>query len=151
MTCFYHIVHGTKQYQINNNKSSWAVGHYWIIREHSSVSITLKTAILIPIICSSNPTTKIVDLWLCSLSIRLLLRNVIPPATKYLTQAIRAINITESCQDILSSSLIAHPPSTLSDLVDCYKSTLLTNMHLSNLKSPALNLVILGLKKTSTC
>jgi len=31
---------------------------------------------------------------------------------------------TELCQDILSSHLINHPPSTLSDLVDCYNSTL---------------------------
>jgi len=53
------------------------------------------------------------------------------PITKYLTRAIRAINITELCHDILSSRLITHPPSTLSDLVDCYNSTLsqLLNKH----------------------
>jgi hypothetical protein len=53
------------------------------------------------------------------------------PITKCLTRAIRAINITDFCHDILSSSLITHPPSTLSDLVDCYNSTLsqLLNKH----------------------
>jgi len=53
------------------------------------------------------------------------------PKTKCLTRAIRAINITELCHDILSSCLITHPPSTLSDLVDCYNSTIsqLLNKH----------------------
>jgi len=45
------------------------------------------------------------------------------PITKHLTRAIRATNITELCHDILSSCLVTHPPSTLSDLVDCYNST----------------------------
>jgi len=51
--------------------------------------------------------------------------------TKHITRAIRAINITEFCHDILSSCLITHPPSTLTDLVDCYNSTLsqLLNKH----------------------
>jgi len=35
-----------------------------------------------------------------------------------------AINISVLCHDILSSCLITHPPSTLSDLVDCYNSIL---------------------------
>jgi len=53
------------------------------------------------------------------------------PITKHLTRAIRAINITEICHDILSSCLIFHPPLTLSDLVDCHNSTLsqLLNKH----------------------
>jgi len=75
----------------------------------------------------------------------------IAPITKHLTRAILAMNITEFCHDILSSRLITHPPSTLSDLVDCYNSTLsqlLNNMLLSSLKSSALNLVILRHKKT---
>jgi len=46
------------------------------------------------------------------------------PITKHITRAIRAINITELCHDILSSCLIIHPPSTLSDLVNCNNSTL---------------------------
>jgi len=46
------------------------------------------------------------------------------PKTRCLTRALRAINIIEFCHDILSSCLITHPPSTLSDLVDCYNSTL---------------------------
>jgi len=51
--------------------------------------------------------------------------------TKHLTCAIRAINITELCHDVISSCLITHPPSTLFDLVDCYKLTLsqLLNKH----------------------
>jgi len=52
--------------------------------------------------------------------------------TTHLTRAIRAINITEFCHDILSSCLITHPPSTFSDLVHCcYNSTLsqLLNKH----------------------
>jgi len=58
------------------------------------------------------------------------------PITKYLTRTIRVINITEFCHDILSSCLITHPPSTLSDLADCYNSTLsqLLNKH-ATLKS----------------
>jgi len=66
--------------------------------------------------------------------------------TKYLSRAVRAINITELCHDILSSHLITHPPSAFSNLVDCYNSTLYdfsTIMLLSGLKSSALNLVIL--------
>ena len=53
------------------------------------------------------------------------------PITKCLTRAIRAINITNFCHDILSSRLITHPPSTLSDLVNCYNLTLsqLLNKH----------------------
>jgi len=53
------------------------------------------------------------------------------PITKHLTRAIRDIYITEFCHDILSSCLITHPPSTPSDLVDCYNSTLsqLLNKH----------------------
>jgi len=53
------------------------------------------------------------------------------PITKHRTRAIRAINITEFCHDILSSCLITHPLSTLSDLVDCYNLTLsqLLNKH----------------------
>jgi len=53
------------------------------------------------------------------------------PINKHLTRALRATNITEFCHDILSSCLITHPPSTFSDLVDCYNSTLsqLLNKH----------------------
>jgi HEPN domain-containing protein len=53
------------------------------------------------------------------------------PLSKHLTRAIRSINIANFCSDILSSRLITHPPSNLSDLVDCYNSTLssLLNKH----------------------
>jgi len=53
--------------------------------------------------------------------------------TKCLTCAIRAINITDLCHDIVSSRLITHPPSTLSDIVDCYNSTI---YHLLNKHAP---------------
>jgi len=41
------------------------------------------------------------------------------------------MNITEFSHDILSSCLITHPPSTLSDLVDCYNAIIsqLLNKH----------------------
>jgi len=54
------------------------------------------------------------------------------PLTKLRTRTYeRAINITEFCHDILSSGLITHPSSTLSDLVDCYNSIIsqLLNKH----------------------
>jgi len=65
---------------------------------------------------------------ICSLKIT---NSPTSPITKYLTHAIRAINITRFCNDILSSRLITHPPSTLSDIVDCYNWTLfkLFNKH----------------------
>jgi len=65
---------------------------------------------------------------ICSLKIT---KSPTAPITKHLTCAIRAININEFCHDILSSCLITHPTSTLSDLVDCYNSTLsqLLNKH----------------------
>jgi len=61
-----------------------------------------------------------------------IINSPIAPITKHLTCAIRAINITELCHDILSSCLTTHPPSALADLlVDCYNSTLfqLSNKH----------------------
>jgi exonuclease III len=53
------------------------------------------------------------------------------PITKCFIRSIRSININHFCLDILSSRLITHPPSELSDLVDCYNSTLsdLLNKH----------------------
>jgi len=65
---------------------------------------------------------------ICSLKIT---NSPTAPITRHLTRAIRAIHITEFCHDILSSCLITHAPSTLSDLVDCYNSTLsqLLNRH----------------------
>ena len=54
--------------------------------------------------------------------------NIIPspaaPITKHLTRAISSIDATQFGRDILSSRLITHPPSGLSDLVECYNSTL---------------------------
>jgi len=65
---------------------------------------------------------------ICSLKIT---NSPTAPITKHITRAICAISITELFHDILSSCLITHPPSTLSDLVDCYNSTLsqLLNKH----------------------
>ena len=54
--------------------------------------------------------------------------NVTPspraPITKRLTRSICSINVPDFCHDILISRLITHPPTGLSDLVDCYNSTL---------------------------
>jgi len=58
---------------------------------------------------------------ICSLKIT---NSPTAPITKHLTRAIRAKNITEFCHDILSSCRTTQPPSTLSDLVDWYNSTL---------------------------
>ena len=49
------------------------------------------------------------------------------PVSKHLTRAIHSIYIERFARDIISSRLIAHPPSNISDLVDCYNSTL-TNL-----------------------
>ena len=48
------------------------------------------------------------------------------PLSKHLTRSIHSINIKSFIQDIMSSNLITYPPTTLSDLVDCYNSTLAT-------------------------
>jgi len=78
------------------------------------------------VITSISPTDHFAII--CSLKIT---NSPTAPITKHLTRAIRAINITEFCHDILSSCLITQPPSTLSDLVECYDSTLsqLLNKH----------------------
>jgi len=78
------------------------------------------------------------------------------PIIKHLTRAIRAINITEFCHDILSSYFITHPHSTLSDVVDCYNSTLsqLLNKHaplkskITRTKPRILWYTLAGTKKT---
>ena len=49
------------------------------------------------------------------------------PVSKHLTRAIHSINVERFARDIFSSRLITHPPSDLSDLIDCYNSTL-TNL-----------------------
>jgi exonuclease III len=46
------------------------------------------------------------------------------PVSKHLTRAVHSINIEKFSRDIISSRLITHPPSNLSDLIDCYNSTL---------------------------
>ena len=53
------------------------------------------------------------------------------PVSKHLIRSIRSINIKSFIRDITSSCLITHPPSDLSDLIDCYNSTLsnLLNKH----------------------
>jgi exonuclease III len=61
--------------------------------------------------------------------------NITPPKpsplSKHSFRPIKSINIHSFIRDILSSTLITHPPSNLSDLVDCYNSTLssLLNKH----------------------
>ena len=61
--------------------------------------------------------------------------NISPPSvslpSKHLTRSIHSINVHNFMLDIISSSLITHPPSDLSGLVDCYNSTLaaLLNKH----------------------
>jgi hypothetical protein len=54
-----------------------------------------------------------------------------PSLTKHSFRPVKSINIHSFIQEILSSTLITHPPSALSDLVDCYNSTLssLLNKH----------------------
>ena len=47
----------------------------------------------------------------------------ISPVSKHLTRAIHSINIKRFARDNISSRLIIHPPSNLSDLIDCYNST----------------------------
>jgi hypothetical protein len=47
-----------------------------------------------------------------------------PPLSKVTYRSIKSVNIEKFKRDILSSSLITHPPTKLSDLVDCYNSTL---------------------------
>jgi len=76
----------------------------------------------------SKSWTRVLHLCKCSLKIT---NSPAAPITKHLTRAIRAINITELCHDILSTCLINHHPSALSDLVECYNSTLsqLFNKH----------------------
>ena len=51
--------------------------------------------------------------------------------SKHLTRSIHSINTNSFILDIMSSKLITHPPTILSDLVDCYNSTLsaLLNKH----------------------
>ena len=44
------------------------------------------------------------------------------PLSKHLTRSIHSINIKSFIHDIMSSNLITHPPTNLSDLVDCYNS-----------------------------
>jgi exonuclease III len=47
-----------------------------------------------------------------------------PPLSKVTYRSIKSVNVEKFKQDILSSSLITHPPIKLSDLVDCYNYTL---------------------------
>jgi hypothetical protein len=46
------------------------------------------------------------------------------PLSKYLTHSIHSVSIESFIRDIRSSNLITHPPTYLSDLVDCCNSTL---------------------------
>ena len=57
----------------------------------------------------------------------LLIRPPSSPVSKHLTRAIHSINVERFARAVISSRLITHPPSNLSDLIDCYNSTL-TNL-----------------------
>ena len=50
----------------------------------------------------------------------------LPPLTKHNFHRLKSINIPNFLHDLRTSLLITHPPTTLSDLVDCYNLTLST-------------------------
>lgn len=56
--------------------------------------------------------------------------NIIPPPSippsKHFTRSIHSINVQRFTCDIISSRLITHQPTNLTELVDCYNSTLAT-------------------------
>ena len=47
-----------------------------------------------------------------------------PPITEHFFRCIKSINLNNFIRDIRTSRLITHPPTNLSDLVDCYNLTL---------------------------
>ena len=47
-----------------------------------------------------------------------------PPLTKHFFRCIKSINLNNFIRDIHTSRLITHPPTNLSDLVECYNLTL---------------------------
>ena len=47
-----------------------------------------------------------------------------PPLTKHFFRCIKSINLNNFIRDIRTSRLITHPPTNLSDLVECYNLTL---------------------------
>ena len=56
-----------------------------------------------------------------------------PPLTKHFFRCIKSITLSNFIRDIRTSQLITHPPTNLSDLVECYNlilSNILKNMHL---------------------
>jgi hypothetical protein len=57
--------------------------------------------------------------------------------SKHSFRPVKSINIHSFIQDVLSSNLITYPPSTLSNLVDCYNSTL---SFLLNRHAPVINI-----------
>ena len=63
-------------------------------------------------------------------SLNIMPRPSVPPS-KHFTRSIHSINIQSFIRDIISSRLITHPPTNLTDLVDCFNSTLcaLLNKH----------------------
>jgi exonuclease III len=63
------------------------------------------------------------------------------PLSKHLTRSMHSINVKNFIRDITFSRLITHSPTNLSDLIDCYNSTLaaLLNKH-APLKSKVLRL-----------
>jgi hypothetical protein len=50
----------------------------------------------------------------------------LPPLSMHTYRSIKSTNVEKFKQDILSSSRTTHPATKLSDLVDCYQSTLST-------------------------
>ena len=47
-----------------------------------------------------------------------------PPLTKHFFRCIKSINLNNFIRDVRTSRLITHPPTNLSDLVECYNLTL---------------------------
>ena len=81
-----------------------------------------------------------------------------PPLTEHFFRCIKSINLNNFIRDIRTSRLITHPPTNLSDLVDCYNLTLSNilkiSTHLLNQNFFDLNLQMLGsllLFKTQIC
>jgi exonuclease III len=90
--------------------------------------ITPTDSILCPVVslCPISPSDHFPILYTLNIA-----RPPSPPVSNHLTRAIHSINIGRFIRDIISSRLITHPPSNLSDLIDCYNSTLtnLLNKH----------------------
>ena len=52
-----------------------------------------------------------------------------PPLTKHFFRCIKSINLNNFIRDIRTSRLITHPPTNLSDLVECYNLISVKHSH----------------------